>query len=390
MRTFPAVLAALTTMVLSIGLSSCASPSTGQLEKLNKTIASGKDCPELFPLLKAIPADTSAYESAQGEMRNIGCLTSTSERTDAEYVAVDPESEWLGVPHGKFVEVSTECLDSSQNASDELDIEKAKSLIRQTLDTCKNVNEWLSALDKNPGLLGMVAGSKPSVNEIAVACGVYPNTSVCSHFESLEIASESVNAEVKRLKSSATTDDLSGVMRLEYEELNDPAPLANSSENLFGYESVDLKNGISFMVIDSGTVSSVELTDDASATNFDPASGSLYPERGGRFYRYEIGIDNQGTSSTYLWKYSASPRICLESKENVLLACVENWSHRVDELWNRSQEVPAQSNLTAEYYFDVPFGMEPAYMTLLPSTQKTILNKRISSIAPVDRIRLAE
>ncbi|WP_431711281.1 hypothetical protein [Glutamicibacter uratoxydans] len=390
MRTFPAALAALATMVLTIGLSSCAATPTEQLEKLSEKIASGKDCPELFTWLKAIPADTAAYESAQGEMRNIGCLTNTSERTDAEHIAVDPESEWLGVPDGKLVEVSTACLDSSQKASDELDIDKAKSLIRQTLDTCKNVNEWLSALDKNPGLLGMVAGSKPSVNEIAIACGVYPKTSVCSDFESLEIASESVNAEVERLKSSATTDDLSGVMRLEYEELNDPAPLANSSENLFGYEAVDLENGISLMVLDSGTVPSVELAADASATNFDPAPGTWYPERGGHFYKYEIGIDNQSTSSTYLWNYSASPRICLESKENVLLACVEDWSHRVDELWNRSQEVPAQSNLTAEYYFDVPFGMEPAYMTLLPSTQKTVLSKKIPAIAPVDRIRLAD
>lgn len=178
----------LTTVAAAIGLASCSAAPTDQLSELRSAITAGKECPELFPLLKAISANTPASEEAQGEMRNIGCYSRSSERTDAERSAIDPKSDWIGVPGGKRVEVSSECLDASKKAANEVDSEAAETVILRTLEVCQGTNEWLSALTKYPGIMGMGEGYIPSVSDLEVACMVHSNTAVCADFEKLEIA----------------------------------------------------------------------------------------------------------------------------------------------------------------------------------------------------------
>jgi len=170
--------------VVAVSLSSCSATPADPLSDLRSAINAGKECPELFPLLKAIPNS----DDAQGEMRNIGCYTVSSKRTDAERAAIDPNSDWIGVPGGKRVEVSKECLDASKRAANEVDSEAAETLIRRTLEACQGTNEWLSAVAKYPGVMGMVEGYIPSVTDIEVACGVHPDTAVCTDFGRLEIA----------------------------------------------------------------------------------------------------------------------------------------------------------------------------------------------------------
>lgn len=180
-RTY-AVLAAL---AAALSLSSCSATPTDQLSDLRSAINAGQECPELFPLLKAIPADNPASEDAQGEMRNIGCYSRSSERNDAERAANDPKSDWIGVPGGKRVEVSVECLSASKRAASEVDSEAAEKLIRRTLEACQSTNEWLSALAEYPGVMGMEDGYIPSATDIEVACMVHSDTAVCADFEKL-------------------------------------------------------------------------------------------------------------------------------------------------------------------------------------------------------------
>lgn len=179
---------------------------------------------------------------------------------------------------------------------------------------------------------------------------------------------------------------------LNQEEINDPAPLANSTKSFYGYEEVTI-NEASYSVIDIDKQETVKLVLDPSGKT----DGTYGPSRGGSFYKIEVGVENKNVDSDQnefaqprLWALSSSPRFCLETKENVLVACVEDWSYRVNELWDRSQKVSPGDNLSADYFFDVPHGQIPAYLTLIPSGQKTLLNHKVPQMAPVDRIRLAE
>lgn len=162
-----------------LATTSCSPTPSEQLSDLQSSIAAGTDCPELFPQLKAIPSYTTAAESAQAEMRNIGCFTRSSERTDAKRSANSPGSAWIGVPNGKRVEVSPSCLDVVQAGSDIVDSDSAEGFIVRSLVDCSDTDEWLSALQQYPGLMGMVDNYIPSVTDIQVACMNYPNTRVC-------------------------------------------------------------------------------------------------------------------------------------------------------------------------------------------------------------------
>ncbi|MGV2855393.1 hypothetical protein ACNPON_17585 [Glutamicibacter sp. AGC13] len=172
--------------LLLLALAGCTTPES-QLSELRSAIDEGKNCPELLPLLKAIPSSEVASEEAQAEMRNIGCFSISSERTDAERSAVDPDSAWLGVPGGQRVEVSAECSDASVAAAKETDSDASELLIRETLEACSTVNEWLSALQDNPGVMGMVDHYIPSSTDVQVACMNYPGAAVCEDAASLKM-----------------------------------------------------------------------------------------------------------------------------------------------------------------------------------------------------------
>ena len=168
-------------------VSACSATPEDQLTELRSAIDAGDECPELFPLLKEIPGDDPAVVEAQAEMRNIGCFSRTSERTDADRSAIDPDSDWIGVPGGQRVEVAAECLNTSEQAAamSEVDFEAAEQLIYETLEVCQDTNEWLSAVEQYPGVMGMVDGSIPSVTDIEIACAAYPDTTVCTDFAAL-------------------------------------------------------------------------------------------------------------------------------------------------------------------------------------------------------------
>ncbi|WP_426734425.1 hypothetical protein [Glutamicibacter sp. 2E12] len=181
-------------LAVSIVLAGCSTPSSSstnslepatseapetQLDALLTGIDSGTDCPGLFPLLKAIPADTPQSEQAQAEMRNIGCFSRSSERTDAQRGAVDPDSAWIGVPGGESVDLSEACETPAARAAQVIDADAAEVLIEKTLENCSTVNEWMSALQKYPGVMGMVDGYIPSVTDLQVACINYPQSAVC-------------------------------------------------------------------------------------------------------------------------------------------------------------------------------------------------------------------
>ena len=179
---------------------------------------------------------------------------------------------------------------------------------------------------------------------------------------------------------------------LNQEEINDPSPLANSTAGPSGDEQVTIKD-VSYSVIGVTTQKTVDLMLEATGHK----DGTYGPERGGSFYKVEVGVTNESIDMNQgefiqpsLWAFSSAPRVCLETKENILVACVEDWSHRVDELWKKSQGVPPGESMSADYYFDVPYGLTPAYLTLIPMGQKTLLNHRVPPMAPVDRIRLSE
>lgn len=171
-----------------LALSSCSATPEDQLTDLRSAIENGEECPELFPLLKEIPGDEPVVGEAQAEMRNIGCYSPTSERTDAERSAIDPDSDWIGVPEGKRVDVSNACLDVSEQAATEVDYLAAEQLIQRTLEVCQDTNEWLSAVEKYPGVMGMVDGAIPSVSDIQIACSAYPDTAVCTDFQRLGVS----------------------------------------------------------------------------------------------------------------------------------------------------------------------------------------------------------
>lgn len=165
-------------VAIVLALTACSTPE-GQLADLRGAISDGNECAELFPMLKAISADKQESEDAQAEMRNIGCFTTSSERTDAARSAVDPQSAWIGVPDGQRVVVSAECSEASMLAAEEIGSEKAELLIQRTLEECESLDEWLSALEEYPGVMGMVDGYIPSVTEVQSACIFHSSTPVC-------------------------------------------------------------------------------------------------------------------------------------------------------------------------------------------------------------------
>ncbi|MGH3654588.1 hypothetical protein [Glutamicibacter sp.] len=170
--------------LLLLALAGCTT-SESQLSDLRSAIDEGKNCPELFPLLKAISSSEVASEEAQAEMRKIGCFSISSERTDAQRGAVDPDSAWIGVPGGESVDVSEACETPAARAAQVIGSDAAEALIKKTLENCSTVNEWLSALETYPGLMGMVDGYIPSVTDVQVACINYPASTVCNDAEKI-------------------------------------------------------------------------------------------------------------------------------------------------------------------------------------------------------------
>lgn len=152
--------------------------SPAQLEQLQAAIADGDSCEALFRLFDQMDESGEGFADAQGELRNVGCFTRGSERTDSDLAAEAPGSPWLGVP-GEEVTPSTTCNAAARAAAAELDSDRAESLIAATLDACVTVDEWMSVLAIHPGVMGMVPGYIPQLQDIQLVCYSYMDSAVC-------------------------------------------------------------------------------------------------------------------------------------------------------------------------------------------------------------------
>jgi len=157
------------------------------LSNLVNAIDNGEHCSELFILLDHIDNKTPQFETAQRELRAISCFTRTSERSDSKKTSEDPAkaeqptrtSPWKGIPEGKRVTPSKNCLSSMSKAASEPNSTRAEPLIANTLGECASVNEWMSALEAHPNVMGMANGYIPEKIDITIACSAYPSATVC-------------------------------------------------------------------------------------------------------------------------------------------------------------------------------------------------------------------
>ena len=174
----------LTIGVLALAITACSSPPppaedpVQRLDGLRAAIDDGADCPDLFALLDQMDEESSEYPSAQGELRNVGCFMRDSERSDTALQSQAAGSPWLGVP-GQEVVPATGCLDAAGAAALESDSTLAEPLIAATLDACQTVDEWMSALALEPGMLGMTPGYIPQLLDLQSVCYSYIESAVC-------------------------------------------------------------------------------------------------------------------------------------------------------------------------------------------------------------------
>lgn len=178
---------------------------------------------------------------------------------------------------------------------------------------------------------------------------------------------------------------------LNAEEINDPAPLSNSALGYLGFEELELeKKQVSYLLQSFTQVPTVELF---SAETGKP-EGTYGPSSGSKLYKAEITLFNHATGKPAngfahpkLWSNPTGYTICVESKENILLGCMKDWSSRAGGYWDAAQVVEAGDNLGANFYFDVPG--KPAYLTFVDKTESARIGGKIDTTGLSYRMRLA-
>lgn len=161
--------------------SSAAMSNADILASLVTGAKNGDTCPELFAFIDQIEESSPLYGTAQDTLRSVGCYMRDSERTDqrspgARAAAPGP---WEGVSGGEEVTPSSKCLTAAKMAAEEPDEERAEPLIQSTLNECTSVNEWMSALEAYPGVMGLMPGSRPSGFELDSVCYAFKTSAVC-------------------------------------------------------------------------------------------------------------------------------------------------------------------------------------------------------------------
>lgn len=165
-------------IVTGCSASTSTDQSAEQLDDLRSAIESGAECTELFSVFDQIDEDAEDFPTAQGEMANVGCYSRDSARSDSELEAQAPDSPWLGVP-GEVVTPSAQCSDAAGAAAGETDSTRAEPLIAATLAACQSVDEWMSVLALQPGVMGMADGYIPQLLDLQSVCYSYIETVVC-------------------------------------------------------------------------------------------------------------------------------------------------------------------------------------------------------------------
>lgn len=179
---------------------------------------------------------------------------------------------------------------------------------------------------------------------------------------------------------------------LNQEEINDPAPLADSVPGYMGFEELEFeKKQISYLLQSFTQVPTVDLF----SAETGKLEGTYGPSNGVNFYKAEMTLFNSASdtsassfSQPRLWSNPPGYTMCLESKENILLGCMQEWSNRVGDFWNPNQTVSAGENLSVIFYFDVPG--KPAYLTFVSDTESARIGGKIDAMGLSYRMRLAE
>jgi len=160
-------------LALASTLASCASANEARLSDLRDGIAAGDECHSLFAIFEQVDEDSSQFREAQDAMRTVGCYTRDADRSDggdpSSWTIDDPNSPWFEV-HGEPVKLSTPCDQASAAAAAELDSTKADPLISASLYGCSTADEWMTALETYPGILGMMSPYTPIVLDLQSVC----------------------------------------------------------------------------------------------------------------------------------------------------------------------------------------------------------------------------
>lgn len=172
---------AMVTVAVAIALAGCASNSDDppgdsvRFADFRGALDEGANCADLIELKNRL--DPELHDRANRELRNLGCYSATSER-QASRADDEAAGPWKDVP-GRRVVPSSQCMSAMETASAEKDPTGADPLITASLSACTTVDEWLSALEIEPGVMGMVDGTTPDLQSLQIVCHKAKAAAVC-------------------------------------------------------------------------------------------------------------------------------------------------------------------------------------------------------------------
>lgn len=160
----------------TLGLAACSIPSE------NPTFADmkvegdeGANCTILFSMRDDyIDPNDADFDRASAYLRSVGCFSPTSKRSDTG--AAEPQSSPWKDFDGERVEPSPACAASMEAADEDAQNEV---LLTRTLTDCESANEWLSALERNPGAMWLVGGTPIGKLDLQTACHTATTAPVC-------------------------------------------------------------------------------------------------------------------------------------------------------------------------------------------------------------------
>lgn len=152
--------------------------------------------------------------------------------------------------------------------------------------------------------------------------------------------------------------------KLNQEEINDPAPLAEAT---FGIAGTAELRGLEVSGVKAKLVNSVDLTD---GPNSDSTT-KTYPSRGRQLLVTDIEIYNNSKNNVYPQaEYSNSLIFYIESKDGYILARADSESFRLGAYWNSTQPLKPGETFEYRFFFDPLPQQKPAYLTVTNKPMK--------------------
>lgn len=163
--------------------------------------------------------------------------------------------------------------------------------------------------------------------------------------------------------------------RLEAEEISDPAPL---SEARFGTpETAGLMN-IQISGIHAETKSTVYLSSGIEGKEMQ----SVTSMQGGQLLVVDLNVSNDSATNVYPYAMNTSRFVLVaESRENIVLARAEQDSHRLGAYWDPNEALKPGETAEYQFFFDIPAGQEPAYVTLIDEPKRLGYPLRLKDLA---------